>query len=311
MAACRLPPGAAVLAVVNAPVLPIGLLRLGRGFLRGRRVIGMWAWELPVAPPSWREGAKFVHEIWAPSAFTAQALEPLAPGRVRVVPFPLAEAELPAEGNRAGFGLPDDVFIVTTIFNLASSMARKNPLGAIAAFRAAFGASREHLLVLKLSNTEAYQDDLAQIRAAIGEAHNIRLITETISEPALRGLMLASDVILSLHRAEGFGLIPAAAMLLGRPVVATGWSGNLEFMSPEVSGLVSCKLIPAADSRGTYDMRQAVWAEPDVEDAATQLRHLATDSAARHAMALAGQAYARARLGAGPLLGALAANGIA
>ncbi|MDD2704750.1 MAG: glycosyltransferase family 1 protein, partial [Acidocella sp.] len=110
---------------------------------------------------------------------------------------------------------------------------------------------------------------------------------------------------------EGFGLIPAAAMLLGRPVVATGWSGNLEFMAPEVSGLVSYRLIPATDPRGTYDMPKASWADPDVEDAAAQLRHLAGDSDARLAMAVAGQTYAREKLGSGPLLAALTANGIA
>jgi len=307
---CNAPRDAALLSVVNSPIFPLGLLRMPRDFLEGRRVIGVWAWELPLVPRSWHGGAKFVHEVWAPSAFTARALELLAPGRVRVVPFPMAEIALPAEGDRASFGLPEDAFIVTTMFNLASSMVRKNPLGAIKAFQAAFGRSREHLLVLKLSNTESYQDDLNLIRAAIGGAPNIRLITETVSEERLRGLMLASDVILSLHRSEGFGLIPAAAMLLGRPVVATGWSGTLEFMAPEVSGLVSYKLIPATDPRGTYDMPKASWADPDVEDAAAQLRHLAGDSAARLAMAAAGQAYAREKLGSGPLLAALAANGI-
>jgi glycosyltransferase involved in cell wall biosynthesis len=308
---CNVPRDAALLSVVNSPIFPIGLLRMPRDFLAGRRVIGVWAWELPLVPRSWYDGTKFVHEVWTPSTFTAQALEPLAPGRVRVVPFPMAEIDLPAEGDRADFGLPEGVFIVTTMFNLASSMVRKNPLGAIAAFKAAFGSRRDHVLVMKLSNTEAYQEDLNLIRAAICDAPNIKLITETVSESRLRGLMLASDVILSLHRSEGFGLIPAAAMLLGRPVVATGWSGNLEFMAPEVSALVSYKLIPALDPRGTYDMPQTSWADPDIEDAAMQLRHLAENTAARHAMAEAGQAYARTKLSAGPLLSALATSGIA
>lgn len=311
MAPSALPDDAALLAVVNANILPPSLLRLPRGALRRRRVIGLWAWELPVTPPAWAQGAKFVHEVWAPSAFSAAAFAPLAPGRVRVVPYPLAIAALPAEGSRADFGLPEDVFLVTTIFNLASSMVRKNPLGAIAAFKAAFGASRDHLFVLKLANTAFFQEDLAVIRQAIGDAPNIRLVEETISEPRLRGLIRAADVVLSLHRAEGFGLIPATAMLLGRPVVATGWSGNLDFMTPEVSGLVSCRLVPARDPRGTYALRRAQWAEPDIEDAAAQLRALAADPARRAAMAQAGQAHARAALGLAPLRQALAAGGIA
>jgi glycosyltransferase involved in cell wall biosynthesis len=306
-----LAPGAALLAVVNAPILPPALLRLKCGALAGRRVIGFWAWELPVVSPDWAEGAKFVHEIWACSRFTAAAFEPLAPGRVKVVPYPIAEIDLPAEGSRADFGLADDVFVVTTIFNLASSMERKNPLGAIAAFKAAFGNKRDYLFVLKLSQVEAYPEDVAAIVAAIGGAPNILLLTQTISEPRLRGLMRVSDVVLSLHRAEGFGLIPATAMLLGRAVVATGWSGNMDFMTSDVSGLVPYTLIAARDPRGTYELAGARWAEPDVEAAAELLRRLAGDAPARAAMAAAGQAHAKKALGAGPLLAALAAAGVA
>ncbi len=306
-----LPPGAALLAVVNAPILPPALLRLKRGALKGRRVIGFWAWELPVVPPGWAEGAKFVHEIWACSHFTADAMEVLAPGRVRAVPYPIAATALPAEGSRADFGLADDVFVVTTIFNLASSLVRKNPLGAIAAFKAAFGNRRDYVFVLKLSHVEAYPEDVALIRAAIGEAVNIRLMTETIPEVLLRGLIRASDVVLSLHRAEGFGLIPSTAMLLGRAVVATGWSGNMDFMTPETAGLVPYRLVAAQDPRGTYELHGAQWAEPDVEAAAALLRRLADDAAGRAAMAAAGQLYAREKLGAAPLLAALRAAGVA
>jgi hypothetical protein len=306
----QVPRDAALLAVVNAPFLPIGLLRLQRDFIAGRRVIGFWAWELPEVPRPWSEGAKFVHEIWAPSRFTATALEKLKPGRVRAVPFPMAEIPLPASGTRAEFGLPEDVCIVLTVFNLASSMVRKNPLGCIAAFRRAFGESRDYLFVMKLSGVAHYMEDLRVILAAIGEAPNMRLITETLPEDKLRGLIAASDIVLCLHRSEGFGLIPATALLMGKAVVATGWSGNLDFMSPQSSALVSYRLIQAADPRGTYDVPDALWAEPEVEDAAARLRELAGDPRARGALAAAGQAYARQALGAAPLLAALKASGV-
>ncbi len=304
------PKGAALLAVVNAPVLPVGLLRLRRDFIKGRRVIGMWAWELPVMPEAWRVGAAFAHEIWAPSPFTATAIEKIAPGRVRFVPYPLAEVALPAEGTRASFGLPDGVFIVLTIFNLASSMVRKNPLGAIAAFKAAFGDSPDHLFVMKISGIKDYPEDLAAIQTAIGNSPNIRLMSETLPEPQLRGLMMVSDVVMSLHRSEGFGLIPATAMLLGRPVVATGWSGNLAFMTPESGMLVDYDLIPVDDPRGVYDLPEAAWAEPRVADAAAKLAALAADAGLRARLAAAGQMQAREALGAAPVLAALAANNI-
>jgi glycosyltransferase involved in cell wall biosynthesis len=305
-------PGAAIIAVVNAPYLPVGLSRLKpRDMLRSRRMIGVWVWELPRVPADWAIGARFVHEIWAPTRFTAEAFETIAPGRVRLVPYPLL-TELPftVTGSRESFNLPADVFIVLTIFNLSSSCARKNPLGAIAAFKAAFGSSRDALLVLKLTGQERYEGDFNAIRAAIGDAPNIRIITETLSEPSLRGLMTASDVVLSLHRAEGFGLIPATAALLGIPVVATAYSGNLDFMSPDSSGLVQYRLVPVSGPDSIYKIPGAEWAEPDIGDAAAWLRRLFDDPALRSRLGAAGQLHALQALSLDHLDAALAANGI-
>jgi glycosyltransferase involved in cell wall biosynthesis len=190
-------------------------------------------------------------------------------------------------------------------------MARKNPLGNIAAFKAAFGDRKDCLFVLKISGSaEVYSEDWKIIKAAIADAPNIRLISETLPEPQLRGLIAASDIVMSLHRSEGFGLVPATAMLLGRPVVATGWSGNLTFMTQETSALIGYRLIPVVDPRGNYDLRDAQWAEPDVEEAAVWLRRLGDDVALRQRMGEAGRAYAQNAIGAGPVLAALAANGI-
>ncbi len=311
MPATTLPKGAALLAVVNAPFLPAAISRLGRGALRARPVVGYWAWELPVTPPEWRLGARFVHEIWAPSAFCAAAFEPLKPGRVRVVPLPLAATPLSISGTRTSFSLPEACFIVTVCFNLASSFARKNPLAAITAFTSAFGASRDHLLVVKIAHPEAYEHDLTTIRRAVAGRDNIRLITATFSDKELRGLLACSDVVLSLHRAEGFGLIPATALLLGRAVVATGWSGNMEYMAPDDAGLVHYRLVPANDDRGTYAVRGAHWAEPDIGHAAELLRKLAENPAALARQAQAGREVARARLGAAALRVALAGVGVA
>jgi glycosyltransferase involved in cell wall biosynthesis len=307
-----LAPGAAIIAVLNGPLLPVGLARLKpRSLLRGRRMIGVWAWELSRVPAEWAVGAKFVHEIWAPTRFAAEAFEAIAPGRVRVVPYPLV-TQLPfaVAGDREAFGLPADRFIVFSAFNLASSCTRKNPFGTIAAFKAAFGASQDALLVLKLTGVADYQDDLASIHTAIGEAPNIRVITETVSEPELRGLIAASDVVLSLHRSEGFGLIPATAALLSVPVVATGYSGNLDFMAPQSSGLVHYRLVPVRDERGVYEVPGAEWAEPDVEDAAAWLRRLFEAPALRAEMGAAGQRHAMETLGRRAFDAALAANGI-
>ncbi len=307
----HLPDGAPLLLHVNAPLLPAALLLLPRGLLRGRRVIGHWAWELPTVPASWRAGARFVHEVWVPSRFTAAAVEALAPGRVRVVPPPLAASPpRPAALDRAAFGLPRDAVVTLASFNLASSFARKNPLGAIAAHRAAFGERADRLLLLKLTHPEHFPADFARLRAAIGGLANIRLETRTLPAADSHALTACCDIVLSLHRSEGLGLVPAEAMLLGRPVVATGWSGNMDYMDTDCAALMGFTLIPARDPRGVFEAPGAHWAEPSVAEAAAHLQHLAGNPEARTALGARGRAAVMARLGTAPLATALRGIGL-
>jgi glycosyltransferase involved in cell wall biosynthesis len=310
-AAAPLPAGALVLHV-NPPVLPAALLRLPRGLLSRRRVIGYWAWELPVVPASWRAGLPFVHEVWVPSRFTAEAIEKLLPGRVRVVPHPLAAAPpAPAALGRDAFGLPADAVVTLVSFSMASSFARKNPLGAIAAHRAAFGDREDRVLLLKVAHPEHHPQDFAALREAVGSSANIRLESRTLPAADSHALTACADIVLSLHRSEGFGLVPAEAMLLGRAVVATGWSGNMDFMDVASACLIGHQLVPARDPRGVFEAPGAVWAEPDIAEAAAALRRLADDPPERHALGARGRAMATARLGTAPLVAALAAGGLA
>ncbi|MGA3399567.1 MAG: glycosyltransferase [Acetobacteraceae bacterium] len=298
------PPGAPLVLHVNPPLLPLVLLRLRRGLARGRRVIGYWSWELPTAPPDWRVGARFVHEVWVLTPFVAAALEPLLPGKVRVVPPPMAIAPpRPSALDRAAFGLPTDAVVVLVMFNLASSFERKNPLAAIAAFRAAFGDRADRRLLLKIGNRSHFPEDFARLAAAAAAAPNIRLETRTLPTADLHALVAACDIVLSLHRSEGFGLVPAEAMLLGKPVIATGWSGNMAFMDATSAALVGYRLVPAEDPRHVYE--GASWAEPDQADAVAHLRRLADDAAARTALGTRGREAALARLGVAPLAAAL------
>jgi glycosyltransferase involved in cell wall biosynthesis len=305
------PAGVPLLLHVNSPQTPLALLRLPRRLMRGRRIIGHWYWELPTVPDEWHAGIPFVHEVWTPSHFTCAALEPLLPGRVHRVPVPLAlRPPQPAALDRAAFGLPEDAVIVLVSFSLASSFVRKNPLGAIAAFRDAFAERPDRLLLLKVSNTGHFPDDFAQLRAAIGDARNIRLETRTLPAADSFALTRCSDIVLSLHRSEGFGLVPAEAMLLGRAVVATGWSGNMDFMDAASAALVGYRLVPARDPRGVFQAPGAEWAEADLGEAAAQLRRLADDASARTALGAAGQAHATRCLGPEPLAAALRRIGV-
>ncbi len=304
------PDGAPLILHVNAPQVPLALLGLSRAALRGRRVVGYWAWELPVVPESWRAGLAFVHEVWAPSQFTAAALEPLLPGRVRVVPHPVAaHPPAPSALGRADFGLPLDAVVTLVAFNLASSFERKNPLGAIAAHRAAFGGRADRILLLRVANPHHFPADFARLRAA-ADHPNIRIDTRILPAADNHALVAACDIVLSLHRSEGFGLVPAEAMLLSVPVVATDWSGNVDFMDAGCAAMVPARLIPARDPRGVFMAPGAEWAEPDIALAAAHLVRLADDPVARRALGQAGQAAARARLGLGPLAAAVRGLGL-
>ncbi|MDD2877001.1 MAG: glycosyltransferase [Acidiphilium sp.] len=306
-----LPDGAALILHVNAPSIPLMLARAGAHFLRDRRVVGFWNWELDTLPPSWRGGTRYVHEIWVPSAFTKAAIETIYPGMVRLVPYPLAAIGLPQAFPRRGlFDLPADAVITTVIANLGASFARKHPLAAVAAHRAAFSNRPDRILVVKLSGGVAFPADMARLRGAIGTANNIRLIDAIWPAETLRSLLASTDILLSLHRAEGFGLVPAEAMLRGVAVVATGWSGNLQFMDDSSAALISHRLTPVTDVRGAYGAASAFWAEPDIDHAAAWLRRLADNPVERKALAARGQAFARAALGLEPLAAALASNGI-
>ena len=303
-------PTAALVLHINAPVLPAALLRLPRGLVRGRRIVGYWHWELGVVPETWRPACACVHEVWVPSRFTADALEPLLPGRVRVVPHALALAPpVPGRFDRAWFGLPVGAVVVLVSFSLASAFERKNPLGAITAFRKAFGDRGDRILLLKVGHAGHYSDDLRRLQAAIAGSANIRLRTEMLPEPESHALTQACDIVLSLHRSEAFGLVPAEAMLLGRAVVATDWSATSEFLDAACGVPIACRLVPARDPRGIFEAPGAVWADADTDAAARALRMLADHPEQRTRLGEAARMAAARRFGAQALQDALTAIG--
>ncbi len=304
------PSRAPLLLHVNAPMVSFALLRLPRGLVRRRRIVGVWAWELPLVPETWRAGLEFVHEIWAPSQFTADALRGFAPANipVRVVPIPVAVTPpVPSALDRAAFGLPADAVVTLCSFNLASSFVRKNPLASIAAHRAAFGDRADRVLVLKIGNPDHFPADMRTISDAVADLGNVRIETRTLSEGDTHALTACADIVISLHRSEGFGLVPAEAMLLGRAVVVTGWSGNMDYMDETCAGLIAPRLIPAKDPRGVFEAPGAVWADPDPLEAALWLTRFADSAELREEFGARAKAKATSVLGAEPLRLAMAA----
>ncbi len=140
----------------------------------------------------------------------------------------------------------------------------------------------------------------------MGSAPNIIIETATRPRADAHAMMAASDIVLSLHRSEGFGLVPAEAMLLGKPVVATAWSGTEDFLDDAWSCRVPFRMVPALDPRGVFHAPGATWAEPDVAAAAEALCRLADDPALRRRMGDAARVAAQERFGTCPLAEALA-----
>jgi glycosyltransferase involved in cell wall biosynthesis len=287
-------------------MLPLALLRLPKAVTRNRSIIGYWAWEMPDVPPEWRPAVTCVNEVWVPSRFTAAALGPLAPGRIRIVPPPLAIVPpVASTATRADFSLPRDAIVVLVSFNMASSFARKNPFAAVAAFRGAFGDRPDRILVLKVSHPDHAPADFARL-IQMAQAPNIRIDTRTLPSDDRHALTACADIVLSLHRGEGFGLVMAEAMLLGKAVVATGWSGNTDFMDSSNAALVRYRLAPARDDRLVY---RGLWAEPDVAEATEYLRRLADDPAARQSLGERARQSTLARLDGKQLVAALGGLG--
>ncbi|MEA3015770.1 MAG: hypothetical protein QOI38_492, partial [Sphingomonadales bacterium] len=214
-----------VLLHFNPDNLSAILTLLGRRHLIGKRIIGYWAWELPRIPAHWLPALAEVDEVWTPSRFVADAVRRATDKPVRVVPHPVAQGRT-GRPRRTRFGT-QGCFTALVMFSFASSFERKNPVAAVQAFRRAFGGADDRLLILKASDGHEAPEQMAELLAAIGDAPNIRIEPARLGDGDRLDLIASVDVLLSLHRSEGFGLVMAEAMLAGVPVIATGWSGNM------------------------------------------------------------------------------------
>jgi glycosyltransferase involved in cell wall biosynthesis len=288
-----------LILVANPPEVPVALKALGLRRLHNWRIIACWVWELSVAPEAWRSAEKFVSEIWVPSRFVSDAFAGRFDRPVKIVPhFTALPALLPASVN--------ETLRILTLADARSSLERKNPLASVRMFKGAFGDAPQAELAIKCRNLDLYPDYAAELLQAIAGDPRIRLLRETLPPEAQADLLQACDVLLSPHRAEGFGVPLAEAMALGKYVIATGWSGNLDFMDSSCAVLLPSKLIPAVDRTGVYaPIQGAVWAEPDFEAGVEALRAAASTPERRHAFRAAGPAAVAARLGSRAYLDAM------
>jgi glycosyltransferase involved in cell wall biosynthesis len=262
------------LICVNADMLPAIAAALGPRFFSGRRTAGLWFWEVSQFPEMWMRSFDDLDEVWVASEFVAEALRPVTAKPVRTIRVPVTPGPA-AEMTRAELGMPEG-FCFLFIFDYRSVFRRKNPLGLVEAFTKAFKPGEGPSLVLKSVAGDEFSAERAQLAAAIVDRPEIHLVEETVSVEAKNAMIASCDCYVSLHRSEGLGLTMAEAMYFGRPVIATGYSGNLDFMTAENSYLVPQSAATIGPDAEPYPP-DGQWAEPDLNFAARVMRAIVAD----------------------------------
>jgi glycosyltransferase involved in cell wall biosynthesis len=241
----------------------------GRHYFRDRYTIGYWFWELAAFRDEWLQFFDYVDEVWAASDFVRDAFAARSPVPVVRMPLPVWLPPVPALG-RAHFRLPARGAVFLYMFDVSSQTERKNPSGAIEAFRRARFDRDEAVLVIKFTNAEYDREGVRRLHQQADGLH-VLFLDGYMDRQELCGLLAAADCYFSPHRSEGFGLTMLESMSLGKPVIATAYSGNLDFMTADNSFLLPYRLTTLERDYGPY-MRGAVWADPDLDEAARLMR---------------------------------------
>ncbi|HEX4595482.1 MAG TPA: glycosyltransferase family 4 protein, partial [Bryobacteraceae bacterium] len=223
------------LLVQNPDMLPRFVDAYGADLLKGSYNIGYWAWELPSPRSDWFHLYRYVDEIWVGCDFVRDSFQALTKLPVTRMSLVVDGIEKKAIHGREHFGLPRDVFVFGYIFDVASFFERKNPLCLVEAFKREFGKSRDVLLYLKYFNAEHDQNNVRALEEAIAGAPNIRTYGGIMDDNEIISLQNSIDCLVSPHRGEGFGYNMAEAMYLGKPVIATRYSANLDYMREDNS----------------------------------------------------------------------------
>lgn len=240
----------------------------------GRYNIAFWLWELEEFPKHWIPATELVDEIWTSSEFTSESIRKVTDKPVKTMPY-YVTAETRTGCNRGYFGLPEDKFLYLIMYDANSTMIRKNPQGAIEAYKKAFPKENDSVgLVIKMNNPR--EKDIYELKELLKDYGNVYFITEVLDKDVVNSLIACVDVYVSLHRAEGFGLVMAEAMLNGTPCVATNWSSNTEFMNEEVACMVNYEFATLNKNISPYP-KGSRWADADTDEAAGYMVRLFED----------------------------------
>jgi glycosyltransferase involved in cell wall biosynthesis len=260
------------LLYVNADQTIIVHDELTPGFFANKYNIGYWAWELDQFPGEWYDRFQYLDEIWVGSRFVQNTLAHVSPVPVVIMGVGM-DRQPTTHVTRRMLELPEDKFLFLFAFDMLSVIERKNPFGVIQAYQRAFGPDfSDTALVIKIAKLDAFPEYRESLERAIASVSGI-LIDGYLDRPELDGLFNVSDAYVSLHRSEGFGMTIAEAMCLGKPVIATAYAGNVDYMNVSNSYPVEYRLIELEQDYGPYK-KGTFWADPDLDHAAAQMRHV-------------------------------------
>jgi glycosyltransferase involved in cell wall biosynthesis len=278
----------------NADFIIRYMTRVKNEILKTQYNIGYGYWELSVFPKQYQKQFKFLNEVWAPSKYLYDVLKNSTDLPVFHMPIPI-EFEIPSNFTRKDFNLPENQFLFIFSFDMSSITKRKNPEAVIECFKKAFPDEnmKDVGLVIKLQRNikNARTDALfAELQSKVSQ-NNIHIIDEILTREKMYGLLNCCDAYVSLHRSEGFGLGMAEAMKMGKCVIGTAYSGNMDFMNEDNSCLVPFELIKVEISDYIFVQDGAVWAEPDKEKAIYYMKKLYEDKDYRNQISKNGQEY--------------------
>jgi glycosyltransferase involved in cell wall biosynthesis len=269
---------------VNADQTPVFARKVTPSFFAGRHTIGVWFWEVEDVAPEFYSAINYVDEIWVASQFIHKAFAKISPKPVFKFHLPIVKPITDASLSRRDLGLPDR-FTFLFSFDFLSVLERKNPAGVIKAFRRAFPPGAGPALLIKTINGDKRILDLEKLRFVAEDHPDITIRDGYVSAIEKNTLTAMCDCYVSLHRSEGYGLTMAEAMALGRPVIATGYSGNLEFMTEKNSYLCSSTFRRIGPDAPPYPATSR-WADPDLDEAAFFMRQVYENQAEAQARGL-------------------------
>jgi glycosyltransferase involved in cell wall biosynthesis/2-polyprenyl-3-methyl-5-hydroxy-6-metoxy-1,4-benzoquinol methylase len=261
------------LIILNPPEFQKFLSQYSINYLKNKYNIGVWKFSFSEIPDSWQDFFNYFDEIWVESDFIYDTVKTKSPIPVFKIP-PFISVNLFETYKKNSFGIKENEFIFLDFFDFFDGMEIKNPEGLIKAFLMSFDKDEPVRLIIKTTggDNNIFKKDFKYLNS-LSEKGNIDVIEGYLTPNDRLGLISICDCYCSLHKITGFPHVLIEAMNFKKPVIATAWSGNMDFMNISNSYPVEYSLTHLRQSFGN-DREGQLCAEPDIEHAAKLMREV-------------------------------------